>query len=154
MWSIFGKREKKSEVKESNTSEVKDSDASEDKGSKVAKDKEPKVSEDKEAETKNEEMPSYVIDNGSGTIKAGVGGDDAPKAIFRPVVGQPRHGIQKYASNSRFFVGDDVHGNSDIFLLRYPMERGLMINWDDMEKIWHRTFYKFTYCQQDIITIN
>ena len=27
------------------------------------------------------------------------------------------------------------------FCCRYPIEHGIVTNWDDMEKIWHHTFY-------------
>ena len=28
-----------------------------------------------------------------------------------------------------------------ILSLKYPIEHGVVTNWDDMEKIWHHTFY-------------
>ena len=28
-----------------------------------------------------------------------------------------------------------------ILTLKYPVEHGIITNWDDMEKIWHHTFY-------------
>merc|ERR1712071_355473 len=28
-----------------------------------------------------------------------------------------------------------------ILTLKYPIEHGIITNWDDMEKIWHHTFY-------------
>ena len=28
-----------------------------------------------------------------------------------------------------------------ILTLKYPIEHGIVTNWDDMEKIWHHTFY-------------
>ena len=28
-----------------------------------------------------------------------------------------------------------------ILNLKYPVEQGIVTNWDDMEKIWHHTFY-------------
>ena len=35
------------------------------------------------------DIPAIVIDSGSGTVKAGFSGDDAPRAVFPPVVGRP-----------------------------------------------------------------
>ena len=32
-----------------------------------------------------------VCDNGSGMVKAGFAGDDAPRAVFPSIVGRPRH---------------------------------------------------------------
>jgi len=37
------------------------------------------------------DIASLVIDNGSGMCKAGIAGDDAPKALFPSIVGRPRH---------------------------------------------------------------
>jgi actin len=38
----------------------------------------------------DEEVTAICIDNGSGQIKAGFAGDEAPRTIFRTVVGQPK----------------------------------------------------------------
>ena len=38
-----------------------------------------------------EEITPLVIDNGSGMVKGGFGGDDAPRAVFPSIVGRPRH---------------------------------------------------------------
>jgi len=37
-----------------------------------------------------EEVAAVVIDNGSGMCKAGVAGEDAPKACFPSIVGKPK----------------------------------------------------------------
>ena len=34
-----------------------------------------------------------VIDNGSGMVKAGFAGEDAPRAVFPSVVGRPKHQV-------------------------------------------------------------
>jgi actin-related protein len=41
-----------------------------------------------------DDFVSIVIDNGSGTIKAGFAGDDVPKVEFSTVVGRPRHKVR------------------------------------------------------------
>ena len=40
-------------------------------------------------------VAAIVIDNGSFMIKAGFAGDDAPRSIFRPIVGRPRTQVWK-----------------------------------------------------------
>lgn len=37
------------------------------------------------------EISAIVCDNGSGMVKAGFAGDDAPRAVFPSIVGRPRH---------------------------------------------------------------
>ena len=37
------------------------------------------------------EVSALVVDNGSGMVKAGFAGDDAPRAVFPSIVGRPRH---------------------------------------------------------------
>ena len=39
------------------------------------------------------------------------------------------------------YVGDEAQSKRDILALNYPMKHGIVIDWDDMEKIWEHTFY-------------
>ncbi|KAG7251562.1 hypothetical protein CRUP_016705, partial [Coryphaenoides rupestris] len=43
-----------------------------------------------------EETTALVCDNGSGLVKAGFAGDDAPRAVFPSIVGRPRHQARSY----------------------------------------------------------
>jgi actin beta/gamma 1 len=36
---------------------------------------------------------------------------------------------------------DEARAKRGVLSSKYPIERGIVTNWDDMEKIWHHTFY-------------
>eukprot|EP01083_Nonionella_stella_P111795 328216_1 len=86
---------------------------------------------------------TVVIDNGSGWVKAGLSGDDAPRAVFPPIVGRPRHaGVMAADMGRMCYVGEEAQSQRGILSLNYPIHCGIVTRWDDMEKIWHHAFYK------------
>jgi actin-related protein len=84
------------------------------------------------------DVQALVIDNGSGMCKAGFAGEGAPRAVFPSIVGCPRRPFTGQRDN---FVGDEAHWKRDVLTLNYPIKHGVVTNWDDMERIWHHTFY-------------
>ena len=72
---------------------------------------------------------AIVIDNGSGSVKVGLAGEDAPLAVFPSLVGTGK-------DNAESFVGHDAQLHAEVASLKHPIERGVITNWDAMVKIW------------------
>lgn len=83
-----------------------------------------------------------VVDNGSGMVKAGYAGDDAPRSVFPSIVGEPKQKSTMVGMDTKSaYIGDEAQAKRGVLKLKYPIAHGIVTNWDDMEKIWHHTFY-------------
>jgi actin-related protein len=90
----------------------------------------------------DEDKAALVVDNGSGMVKAGFSGDDAPRSVFPSIVGRPKvKPTMVGADNKEVYVGDEAQVKRGVLKLAYPIEHGIVTSWDDMEKIWHHTYY-------------
>jgi actin-related protein len=74
-----------------------------------------------------------VIDNGSGFIKAGFAGNESPMSVFPSVV---RHSQRR----RKYYIGREAENRRSVLPLRYPIQRGVITDWDDMEKLWDHIF--------------
>ena len=83
------------------------------------------------------EATPIVIDNGTNACKAGFSGDDNPRAILPSAVGVPRNAQQSGGER----VGGESLKRRDLFDVKFPIQRGIIKDWENMEKIWHFAYY-------------
>jgi centractin len=82
-----------------------------------------------------------VIDNGSGTIRSGFAGDNQPRSYFPSFVGRPKHTkIMAGGLDGDIFVGPRVSELRGLLKIRYPLEHGIVTDWDDMIRIWEYVY--------------
>ncbi|KAH3764700.1 actin family [Pelomyxa schiedti] len=87
----------------------------------------------------SETIRAVVIDAGHGFMKCGFSGKETPSSVFPTIVGRP--GYHSHSPKDSF-VGHDVYSVYHEYLsIKSPFSNGMVNNWDDMEKIWHYTFY-------------
>ena len=85
--------------------------------------------------------PHIIIDNGSSYIKAGFSGEEGPRSVFPTCVGYPKYSSGKEGGDKKeFFVGADAEAKRGVLKLNYPIEKGNVENWDDMERILDHIF--------------
>ncbi|KAM9822589.1 actin, cytoplasmic-like isoform 1-T1 [Syngnathus typhle] len=90
---------------------------------------------------------ALVFDNGSGMSKVGFAGDYAPRFVFPTVVGYPKDSAT--ATGSAPVVGSEAQTKREILNLKYPIQRGIITNCDDMEKIWHHSYNELRAAPED-----
>ena len=85
----------------------------------------------------DDDTVALVVDNGSGVCKAGFAGDDAPRVVFSSVIGRPHYqeAMVGVGGQKDFYVGSLAQEKRSVLSLGYPIERGIITNWDDMEKV-------------------
>jgi len=84
---------------------------------------------------------AVIIDNGSGMVKAGFSGEEAPRDVFPSVVGRPKNqSAMMGVSHNEFYIGQDAMAKKGVLNISNPIKSGKVEDWDDMTKVWHYTF--------------
>lgn len=87
-------------------------------------------------------VPAIIIDNGSNFTKVGFAGCEEPRGVFPTTIGTPNTTqLMVGGQNKDFFVGFEAVAKKDLLSLKNPFEDGLVVNWDDVERIWRHSFY-------------
>uniref|UniRef100_A0A915AQ35 Actin-related protein 2 n=1 Tax=Parascaris univalens TaxID=6257 RepID=A0A915AQ35_PARUN len=84
-----------------------------------------------------------VVDNGTGFVKCGYAGTNFPSFIFPSVVGRPIVRSSQRVGNIEIkdlMVGEECTQLRQMLDCSYPMENGIVRNWDDMGHVWDYTF--------------
>lgn len=81
-------------------------------------------------------VPAVIIDNGSGSCKAGISGELEPRADVASVIGHHKDKMEEC------YIGAKALSKKASLVLNYPVDRGIITHWDDMEILW-RHIYRY-----------
>lgn len=94
-----------------------------------------------------EDAQAVVIDNGSGICKAGIAGDDVPKACFPAIIGKPRYQTIVGTETKDEYIGNDAVPKRGVCNISYPVENGVINDWEGMTKVWKHCYYNELRCE-------
>lgn len=89
-------------------------------------------------------MPCLVCDNGTGFVKVGYAGQNFPTSIFPSMVGRPilraEEALDESIQLKEIMCGEEASAARHSLEVKYPVENGIVRNWEDMEHLWNYTF--------------
>mmetsp|Transcript_50988 Transcript_50988/g.127967 ORF Transcript_50988/g.127967 Transcript_50988/m.127967 type:complete len:388 (-) Transcript_50988:292-1455(-) len=86
-----------------------------------------------------------ICDNGTGFVKVGHAGANFPSAIFPSMVGRPVMRFEEKVENVEIkdiMVGDEAARLRTMLQCTYPLEAGIVRNWEDAHHLWNYTFFE------------
>ena len=87
-----------------------------------------------------EAQTHIVIDNGTGYMKGGFSGENAPRAVFPTLIGNPKENQLLTDTNIPRIIGQEALEKIGMADVRAPIEKGIIKDWEDMELIWKHMF--------------
>lgn len=85
-----------------------------------------------------------VCDNGTGFVKCGFAGDNFPRATFPAMVGRPMLRAEEKIDNIEIkdiMCGTECAALRTALEVTYPVNNGIVQNWEDMLHLWNYTFF-------------
>lgn len=84
-----------------------------------------------------------ICDNGTGFVKAGYAGENFPTLIFPSMIGTPLMRSEEEFQNVELkdvMVGDECAKLRAMLDTSYPVENGIVKDWEGMQHLWNYTF--------------
>lgn len=91
------------------------------------------------------DAPPIVLDQGTGFVKIGHAGNNFPDHTFPSIVGRPILRAEERTGDVEIkdiMCGDEASAVRSALQISYPMENGIIRNWEDMEHLWDYSFYE------------
>jgi actin-related protein len=83
--------------------------------------------------------PSIVIDNGSTYLRSGISCDNWPISVIPNCIGYPSLGNKK-SFDKEYLIGKDAEDSRELLNIKYPIQRGIVEDIDELEKIYDHIF--------------
>lgn len=87
-----------------------------------------------------------VLDGGTGFLKVGYAAQNFPEHQYPSIVGRPILRSEERTDNDviikDIMCGDDAAAARTMLQISYPMENGIVKNWEDMQHLWDYTFFE------------
>ncbi|CAB59802.2 Actin/actin-like protein [Schizosaccharomyces pombe] len=91
------------------------------------------------------ESAPIVLDNGTGFVKVGYAKDNFPRFQFPSIVGRPILRAEEKTGNVQIkdvMVGDEAEAVRSLLQVKYPMENGIIRDFEEMNQLWDYTFFE------------
>lgn len=85
-----------------------------------------------------------VCDNGTGFVKTGFAGDNFPSLIFPSMIGRPLMRAEEEFKDvvlKDVMVGDECAKYRHMLNTSYPVDNGIVKDWEGMKHLWDYTFF-------------
>lgn len=108
--------------------------------------------------------PAVVMDNGTGLTKLGFAGNDSPSFVFPTAIATssasskagkgPRGSSlasKRGLEDLDFYIGDEAleAASGSQYGLHYPIKHGQIEDWDQMERFWESSIFKYLRCEPE-----